>query len=202
MAQLLHRPLVLFALLGALAGQSTAVGAQPRATGWDVEKDVDTPSYAVAEPTSTDLNIDSVVLSCEQGPSRRGLQLRIYLTDAGPLAPRGGGALKRDSAFELVIDGKSHTAQLYFADTFVVVADAADGVMPLLSNKLLDALQMGRRMELRFDLVREAKGQPASFDGTTVLDLRAGRGGTAVAAVRRCAGEAHPQVAETPRRVH
>lgn len=201
MAQFLRSPLVLFALLGALAGQPTAAGAQAlTATGWDLEKDVDAPSYAVAEPTSTDLNIDSVVLSCEQGPNRRGLQLRIYLSDAGPLAPRAGGTLKDEPRFELVIDGKSHPAQLAFADTFVVVADSADGTMPLLSSQLLDAIQAGRRMELRFDLVREAKGQAPSFDGTTVLDLRAGRGGAAVAAVRRCAGEAHPQVAETPRR--
>src|SRR5882724_8105576 len=94
MVQLPRGPLVLFALLATLAGQPGAAGAQPLAAGWDLEKDVDTPSYAVAEPTSTDLNIDSVVLSCEQGPNRRGLQLRIYLLSNGPLAPRGGGTLK------------------------------------------------------------------------------------------------------------
>jgi hypothetical protein len=201
MAQLLRGPLVLFALLATLAGHSGTADARRAVIGWDLEQDVDQPSYAVAEPTSTDLNIDSVVLSCEQGPSRRGLQLRIYLMGAGPLAPRGGGTLKDDPEFELVIDGKSHAAQLLFADDFVVVADSADGVMPLLSNTLLDALQAGRRMELRFDLVQEAKGQAPSFDASTVVDLRAGRGGAAVAAVRRCAGEKIPQVAETPRRV-
>lgn len=200
MAQLLRGPLVLFALLAALAAQAATADARRAAAGWDLEQDVDAPSYAVAEPTSTDLNIDSVVLSCEQGPNRRGLQLRIYLLGAGPLAPRAGGTLKDDPAFELVIDGKSHAAQLLFADTFVVVADSADGVMPLLSHKLLDALQAGRRMELRFDLVQEAKGQAPSFDASTVVDLGAGRGGAAVAAVRRCAGDPGPQVAETPRR--
>ena len=201
MVQLPRGPLVLFALLAALVGPVVA-GAQPLVTGWDVEKDVDAPSYAVAEPTSTDLNIDSVVLSCEQGSSRRGLQLRIYLLGNGPLAPLKGGTLKSDPAFELVIDGKSHAAKLLFADTFVVVADSADGTMPLISDKILDALQRGRRMELRFDLVQETKGQTASFDGTTVVDLQAGRGGAAVAAVRRCARQSGPQVAETPRRTH
>jgi hypothetical protein len=34
-------------------------------SGWELEKGVDAPSYALAEPTSTDLNIDTVVLSCE-----------------------------------------------------------------------------------------------------------------------------------------
>jgi hypothetical protein len=199
MVQLPRGPLALFALLATLAGLPVAASAQP--PGWDVEKDVDAPSYAVAEPTSTDLNIDSVVLSCEQGSSRRGLQLRIYLLGDGPLAPRSGGTLKPDPAFELVIDGKSHAAKLIFADTFVVVADSADGLMPLLSDKVLDALQRGRRMELRFDLIQEAKGQTASFDGTTVVDLQAGRGGAAVAAVRRCAGQPGPQVAETPQRM-
>ena len=201
MAHLLRGPLVLFALLSALAGQSGAADAQVQATGWDLEKDVDSPSYAVAEPMSTDLNIDTVVLSCEQGPHRRGLQLRIYLSSAGPLAPLAGGTLKSDPTLQLVIDGKSYATQLLFADDFVVVADTADGTMPLLSDKLLDALQAGRRMELRFDVVQEAKGQAPSIDATTVVDLRAGRGGTAVAVVRHCAREPGPQVAETPRRM-
>ena len=59
--------------------------------GWELERDVETPSYAVTEPSSTNLNIDSVVLSCEQGASRRGLQLRLYLSGEGPLAPLGAG---------------------------------------------------------------------------------------------------------------
>jgi hypothetical protein len=117
-----------FAILICLACQSVAGTSDTRspAVGWELERDVENPSYAVTQPASTDLTIDSVVLSCEQGPSRRGLQL-------------------------------------------------------------LDVLQAGRWMELRFQLVKAARGQAPAFDGIAVVDLQAGRGDAAVAAVRRCA---------------
>ncbi|HEX9327049.1 MAG TPA: hypothetical protein VF915_11060 [Reyranella sp.] len=169
------------------------------AAGWDLEANVRNPSYAVAEPTSTDLNIDSVVLSCEQGPDRRGLQLRLYLSGTGPLAPKAPATLKDDPRVELVIDGVSQTAELLFADDFVVVADTADGAMPLLSDSFLDKLQTGRRLELRFDLVQKAPGQAPSFDGSAVVDLQAGSGGRAVTVVRRCVDEPSQHLAETPR---
>jgi hypothetical protein len=180
-----------FGILVCLASQSVAGTADTRSAsvGWELERDVETPSYTVTEPASTNLNIDSVVLSCEQGPSRRGLQLRLYLSGAGPLAPLGADKdLRDDPTVNLIIDGLSHSAELLFADDFVVVADSADGVMPLLSDPLLDALQAGRRMELRFQLVKVAHGQAPPFDGIAVVDLQAGPGGAAVAAVRRCAG--------------
>jgi hypothetical protein len=179
-----------FGILVCLASQSIAGTADTRSTtvGWELERDVETPSYAVTEPASTNLNIDSVVLSCEQGPSRRGLQLRLYLLGAGPLAPLGADKdLTDDLTVVLIIDGLSHSAELLFADDFVVVADSADGVMPLLSDPLLDLLQAGRWMELRFRL-KVARGQAPPFDGVAVVDLQAGPGGAAVAAVRRCAG--------------
>jgi hypothetical protein len=78
--------------------------------------------------------------------------------------------------------------QVLFADTFVVVADSADGVMPLLSHMLLDALQAGQRMELRLQPVETAQGQDPSLGGTAAFNLQRGLGGAAVAAVRRCAG--------------
>jgi hypothetical protein len=77
---------------------------------------------------------------------------------------------------------------LLFADDFVVVADFTDGLMPILSGALLDALQAGRRMELQFQLLQGTHGQTPAFDGIAVVDLQAGPGGAAVAAVRRCAG--------------
>ncbi|MPZ30797.1 MAG: hypothetical protein GEV13_07330 [Rhodospirillales bacterium] len=170
------------------------------AAGWDLEANVASPSYAVAEPASTDLNIDAVVLSCERGPDRRGLQLRLYLSGTGPLAPKAAAAaLKDDPRVELAIDGVSQTAELLFADDFVVVADSSDGTMPLLSDSFLDKLQTGRRLELRFDLVQEPRGQAPSFDGSAVVDLQAGPGGRAVATVRRCADEPTQHLAETPR---
>jgi hypothetical protein len=176
-----------FGIFVCLASQSIAGTADTRWTtvGWDLERDVETPSYAVTEPASTNLNIDSVVLSCEQGPSRRGLQLRLYLLGTGPLG--ADKDLRDDPTVDVIIDGLSHSAELLFADDFVVVADSADGVMPLLSDPLLDLLQAGRWMELRFQLT-VAHGQAPPFDGVAVVDLQAGPGGAAVAAVRRCAG--------------
>ena len=87
-----------FGILVCLASPSVAGTADTPSTavGWELERDVETPSYAVTEPASTNLNIDSVVLSCEQGPSRRGLQLRLYLSGAGPLAPLGSGKDLKD----------------------------------------------------------------------------------------------------------
>lgn len=198
MVQLLGGLLTFLVFLSTVPDQAAAGARAP--SGWSLERDVVSPSYAVAEPASTDLNIDSVALSCEQGPHRRGLQLRLYLSGAGPLAPVGAVALKDDPRVEVAIDGISHPAELLFADDFVVVADSTDGRMPFLSDTLLDALQGGRRMELHFDLVREPRGQTA-FDSTAVVDLQAGRGGAAVATVRRCAG-AEDQIAEKPRHEH
>jgi hypothetical protein len=192
-----------FAILICLACQSVAGTADTRspAVAWELERDVENPSYAVTQPASTDLTIDSVVLSCEQGPSRRGLQLRLYLLRDGPLAPlRGGKDLKDDPTVDLIVDGSSYFAQLLFADVFVVVADTADGPMPLLSDALLDVLQAGRRMELRFKLGKTAGGEPP-FHGIAVVDLQAGRGGAAVAAVRRCASALSAR-GETGDRLH
>jgi hypothetical protein len=195
MAQSFGRSLTLVAGLFGVASPAMAGAA-----GWALEAGVRSPSYALAEPASTDLNIDTVVLSCEQGPARRGLQLRLYLTGSGPLAPKtAAAALKDDPRIELAIDGVGQTAELLFADDFVVVADTADGTMPLLSDAFLDKLQAGRRLELRFDLLQEPRGEAAAFDGSAVIDLQAGPGGRAVAAVRRCADEPTQHLAETPR---
>ena len=56
--------------------------------GWAVEQGTEEPSYAVVEPVATNLNIDTVVLACEEALGRRVLQLQLYLTDDGPLARR------------------------------------------------------------------------------------------------------------------
>jgi hypothetical protein len=191
MLQLIGSFLGSFGIVICLASLSVAGTADTRTplAGWELERDVEVPSYALTEPASTNLNIDSVVLSCEQGPGRRGLQLRLYLAGEGPLAPLGARKdLKDDPMVDLIIDGLSHSAQLFFADVFVVVADSADGAMPLMSDALLDAMQAGQRLELRFQLVKVAYGKPPAFDGIAVVDLQAGGGGAAVAVVRRCAG--------------
>ena len=184
MVQLRIGTLVLLATLSVLTG---VADAHPPATGWDLEKDVDVPSYAVAEPANADVDIDTIVLTCEQGQRRPGLQLRLYPIGGGPLASRAAGDLK-DPTLEFAVDGVRYAVQLLFADRFIVVADSADGAVPLLSEALLDVIQAGRRMELRF-----------SFAGSiaAIVDLQAGRGGAAVAAVRRCAGKSDRRLAET-----
>jgi hypothetical protein len=179
--------LALWALVFAVANQS-AINGHAMASGWELERDVETPSYAVIEPESTDLNLDSLVLSCEQGPLRRGLQLRLYPSVPGTLYPQATWDSPADPTLELTIDGAGYVVQVLFADTFVVVADSADGVMPLLSHMLLDALQAGQRMELRLQPVETAQGQDPSLGGTAAFNLQRGLGGPAVAAVRRCAG--------------
>jgi hypothetical protein len=194
MTQSLGGCLTFLAWLGLIGPAIAADG------GWQLEKDVARPSYAVIDPVTSDLNIDGIVLSCEQGPNRRGMQLRLYVSGAGPLAPKGAQELKAAPRLELVIDGVSRAADLLFADDFVVVADGGDGAMPLLSEDLVDELQAGRRLELRFDLVEEPRGQAPSFDGTAVVDLQAGEGGSAIAVLRRCGGDSRPQVAESARR--
>lgn len=183
--------------LSVITGQ--AVGGALTGSGWELERDVAAPSYALTEPASTNLNIDAIVLLCEQGPTRRGLQLRLYPSGTGPLAPQGTTDLKDHPTIEFSVDGVSYAVDLLFADDFVIVADSADGALPLLSAALLDVLQSGRRMELRFDLVQEVHGQAPSFDGSAVVNLQAGQGGAAVAAVRRCTGEQTPRVATSGR---
>ena len=170
--------------IAALAATFAACGGAARA-GWEVERGVATPSYAVTAPRLSELNIDTVVLSCEQGAQRRGLQLRLYLSGAGPLALRGVVA-PADVAptVELVVDEVGHGARLYFADDFVLLADAVDGFLPVLSTALVDSLEHGQRLGLRF-----AFGPAAA---TATVDLQSEAGGAAVSAVRRCA-DAPPQ---------
>ena len=160
------------------------VSTGPAAAGeWKPEAGVAAPSYADVDPIRSDLNIDFVVLSCEQGPNRRGLQLRLYLSDDGPLALADGSLVEDDPTVDLIVDGTKHRLQPLFADDYVVLADAADGTLPLLSGSLLDALQAGRHLELRI-----SRG---------LVELPAGRGEQAIAAVRRCADGWDGRHAET-----
>lgn len=181
-----------FAALAALLlclTTSWALAETQRLDGWVLEPGVDVPSYAVTDPASTNLNIDTIVLMCEEGVATRIVQLHLYLSDAGPLAPKGvvASALKPDPRVEIVIDRRVFAASLFFADDYALVADSKRERFPVLSESLLDAMATGRTMSLRFDLVSERPGHPAAFDGEAIVNLQAGRGGQAVYAVRRCA---------------
>jgi len=166
--------------------------------GWTLEQGVDLPSYALIEPRSRTLNLDVVVLACELADDHRVLQLQLYLTNDGPLMPDGVAAAraKRDPRAEIVIDDHVFPVGLLFAEDHVVLSDETREMFPRLSDWLLNAIEQGTTMQLRFDLVGEPAGQPAAFDGEAVVDLQAGPAatrGAAVAAVRRCATDAAPQ---------
>lgn len=181
-----------------VAREAAATEAAGQAAGWTVERDVDPPSYAVIEPRRSTLNIDVVVLACEQADDRRILQLQLYLTNDGPLMPHGATAARAKTGprAEVSIDGHDFPVALLFSEDHAVLADETEPMVPRLSERLLDAMEVGATMRLRFDLVAEPAGQPAAFDGEAVIDLQAGQGagdrrtgarGKAVAAVRRCA---------------
>ena len=172
-----------------LAAMLACLGAVPAFADWKLERDVDPPGYAVIEPESSNLNIDSVVLACEEAGDARVLQLQIYLSTEGPLSPKGAAPqqLKDDPRAEIAIDGRVFPVGLLFADNYAVLADETEHMFPRLSEGLLDAMATGRIMVLRFDLLAERAGQPAAFDGEAVIALREGEGGAAVSAVRRCA---------------
>lgn len=154
------------------------------AAAWKAEEGVELPSYAVAEPASSDLNIDSLVLMCEAAGDVNVLQLKIYLTDDGPLRPEGVAMdrLKPDPRAEVSIDGRVFPVDILFAGEFAVLADGEHDRFPQLSDGLLDAMAGGTRMVVRFDLVAEQPGQPAAFDGEAEVELRS----PAISAVRRC----------------
>jgi len=176
---------------------TAALAETPRIDGWILEPGVDVPGYAVTGPVRTNLNVDTIALVCEEGGSSRILQLKLYLSDAGRLMPKGASeaALKRYPGIEIVIDERIFPARLYFADDYVLVADTDRERIPTVSEVLLDAMARGVSMTVRFDLVEEWRGQPATFDSEVVVNLQAGRGGQAVNAVRRCAVPAGDNIA-------
>ena len=178
--------IMLLACLAATGAQADLAGTGLR--GWKIEEGVDDPSYAVVEPTTTNLNIDTVVLACEGTGEARVLQLQLYLADDRPLQPKASaGQLKDDPRAEISIDGRTFPATLLFADDYVVLADGQRGRYPMLSHRLISAMQTGKTMVLRFDLIAKRPGQPPTFDGEAVVDLRAPGGRDAIAAMRRCA---------------
>ena len=171
-----------------LAAMLGFLGATPAFAHWKLDRDVEPPSYAVIEPEHSNLNIDSVVLACEDAGDARLLQLQIYLSTEGPLLPKGATPqqLKDDPRAEIAIDGRVFPIGLLFADTYAVLADETDQMFPRLSERLIDAMTTGRIMVLRFDLLSERAGQPATFDGEAVIALQSGSGGATVSTVRGC----------------
>ena len=175
----------------ALALVSIGVGAatpQERPIdGWLTEPGIDPPSYAVTEPIDGNVNVSIVTLVCGDIDPGRGVEFDLTLSEPGPLRPNGTkeDQLKDAPSVEIAIDDRVFPARLLFADEYVIVTDAAVKAPPLLSDRLLDAMQRGATMVLRFDLMKEKAGETETRDGTIVIDLVRGHG--AIAAVRRCA---------------
>ncbi|MBS0518596.1 MAG: hypothetical protein JSR90_07875 [Proteobacteria bacterium] len=200
---------VLASLVGVLllAGSALAEDVSRQDRGWKLEPGVNPPSYAVIEPASSNLNTEALVLTCEPAGDRRVLQFQLYLSESGPLMPVGADprTLRHDPRAEMVIDGHVYPVGMYFAEDFVVLADAVTDRVPSVSNQLLDSVEHGKTMVLRFSLLarHDDKPQP-SFDGEATIDLGAAHGGAAVASVRRCvepearpsASAAFPQLAQ------
>jgi hypothetical protein len=180
---------LLILLISFVAVSAAHAGSESPSDGWMLERGMAQPSYAAVEPVRSNVNIHTVVLACEQTLSGdRLLQLQLYLTDEGvlrPVYPHSRPA-NDDPRAEVSIDGNIFPVALLFADDYVVLADAQTGPFPMLSNGILDAMQAGKTMTLRFDLLAEWSG-PSTFDSEAIVDLQAPGGQSAIAAVRRCA---------------
>lgn len=175
-------------LAGVVFAGASADAASGDRAGWTLEPGTAEPSYATIEPASTDMNIDTVVVVCEAGDQGRLLQLQLYLTEEGLLAPVNAQAArtKDDPKAELSIDGETFPVALLFSESYAVLADDQDGPFAKLSDRLLSAMQTGRTMTLRFDLLAD-RPPDRSFDGEAVVDLQRPHKAEAIAAMRHCA---------------
>jgi hypothetical protein len=169
----------------------TAVWAETPGTelvAWKLEQNSSPARYAEVEPTQTNLDVASVVLACENAHDRNVLQLQLYLTNEGPLLPKGADAsqLKVAPRAEVEIDGQIFPVSLLFGDDHAVLADGEVGGFAGVSESVVDAMAKGKTMTLRLDLLAEPPGTKAEFDGAAVIDLRADGGSAAIGAMRQC----------------
>jgi hypothetical protein len=163
--------------------------ALAKASGWELQDTAAQPAFATAIPSRTNLNIESVVLACEQADDGNVLQLQLYPTgDDVSLRAIGPPVWSYGRRAEIRIDDKLFLADVLFADDHVVIADATRGRFPMLSSARLDAKASGRTMSLRLGVDIETVAKRGSAEGYATVDLQAGQGSRAVAALRRCAG--------------
>jgi hypothetical protein len=106
--------LIAVAFVIVTAGQAEC--AAPGVKGWEIEQGVDNPSYAVIEPTKTNLNIDVLVLTCDVVRTASILQLQLYLSTDGPLMAKGAktGLLREDPRAVMAIDGGAFPVTMFF----------------------------------------------------------------------------------------
>jgi hypothetical protein len=161
--------------------------------GWQVEPGADRPTFATMRPIRSNRTLDALVLNCHEAGDTTVLQLEVYPPDFFLQATeRQTPVLREGPKVRAVIDGKPHPASLYMAGEYAVIADSIQGRSPALSRQLLDALEQGRELVLQFAMFAEPVDPGSRYDVEATIDLQAGMGGAAVAAVRRCAMPAVP----------
>jgi len=174
-------------LAGIALTSAGALAASGGRNGWMLEPGTSNPSWAMIEPASTDLNVDTVRLACEEGPVGRFVQLQLYQTDEGFLAPSGApsGPTKQDPRADITIDGQRFAVSLAFAENYAVLGDEGDRSWPKVSERLLRMLEAGKTMTLRTDILAEPAGPPA-FDSRLVVNLQSPGKVEAIRAMLRC----------------
>jgi hypothetical protein len=117
------------------------------------------------------------------------LTLELYLSNEERLIPKGADPdqLRTDPRAVILIDGRRYPVTMFFGEDYIVLADPILDHTPFLSRRLIDGMQFGSTMVIRFVLLSGRRSPDAAFDGTASFDLQAGAGGTVIAAVRRCA---------------
>lgn len=168
-----------------LATLSMAVPATAR--GWQLEGQAAAPQvFATTKPAHATVNVVAVALTCEQVDDHRLVQLQLYPTRLQPLLPRAASRdeLKDEPSAQLSIDGTTYPIKLGFGGEYVVLYDSDEDDLPFLSPALVDAMERGRSLEVRFDLLKDGHAGSARYDGELRIDLTAGDGSAAVAAVR------------------
>jgi hypothetical protein len=168
-----------------------APGLAKMDSGWELQQTSGQPAFATAVPSNTNLNVENVVLACERADNGGVLQLQLHPTGSdASIRAIGPAVFTYGRRAEIKIDDKVFPANVLFADDYVVLANDTLGRFPALSEPLIDAMANGRTMALRLSVDVETISRERGADGYATVDLRAGQGGGAVAALRRCAASA------------
>ncbi|MBV8407691.1 MAG: hypothetical protein JOY64_08680 [Alphaproteobacteria bacterium] len=165
-----------------------APGLAKVGNGWELQETAGQPAFATAIPSHTNLNIEGVVLACERADDGDVLQIQFYpAADDASIRAIGPPVWSYGRRAEIRIDERVFPADVLLADDYVVITDATRGRFPQLSEPLLDAMAIGRTMVVRLSVDVETITRDRSIDGYAKVDLQAGHGSRAIAALRRCA---------------
>jgi hypothetical protein len=172
-----------------VAGASAVAASGPSdlSDAWTVVPGMATPASAAVAPSSTNLNIDRVVLACQDGSHGRLLQLQLYQTEEGYLGPADGYAAPPagEPRADIAIDGQRFPVSLVLAENHAVLGDTWDGPLPKLSDRLVKAVETGNVMTLRAGLPADPDGS-GTFEGEAVVNLGSPGKSAAVEAMRQC----------------